>query len=120
LSKIQKSNLTLGKYLGQLYMTGIVSKDAYEEAKLSGASDDAAAWFTLLYSAFEFGLLNTGVGEHIMPELRAEALSSKNMLKTLGNLKPISKYSSNTEKHRWFNSISNLAKRAAHADFYDL
>lgn len=61
----------LGSILSKAYMTGITVKDTYGEAKNAGASDLDATLLTLGYAAGEYALLSTGIGEWIMPELRA-------------------------------------------------
>ena len=45
--------------------------DTYGEAKAAGASDLDATLLTLGYAAGEYAILNTGIGEWILPELRA-------------------------------------------------
>ena len=53
-------------------MTAITVGDTYGEAKYeAGASDTEATLLTLGYAAAEAALLNTGVGEWILPELKA-------------------------------------------------
>jgi len=52
-------------------MTGITVKDMYGEAKAAGASDTDAALLTIGYAAAEYALLSTGLGELVLPELRA-------------------------------------------------
>nr|DAR76487.1 MAG TPA: hypothetical protein [Caudoviricetes sp.] len=52
-------------------MTGITVQDMYQEAKNAGASDKLATGLTLGYAAAEAKLLNTGIGEWVLPELRA-------------------------------------------------
>jgi hypothetical protein len=53
-------------------MTGITVQDTYGEAKAAGASDMEAALLTLGYAAGEAAILNTGLGEWIMPELQGD------------------------------------------------
>ena len=78
-SKLKSIN-KLGEYLSKLYMTGIVAGDSFGEAKEAGLSDIEAALFTLGYGAAEYKLLSTGIGEHILPELRAEKTRMRTML----------------------------------------
>jgi hypothetical protein len=58
-------------------MTAITVADTYGEAKSAGASDLGATALTLGYAATEYALLNTGIGEWILPELRAERYKAK-------------------------------------------
>jgi hypothetical protein len=51
-------------------MTGITVQNAYGEAIKQGANPMDAFLYTLGYAAAEWKLLNTGVGEWILPELR--------------------------------------------------
>jgi hypothetical protein len=67
-------------------MTGITVADTYGEAKQAGASDFDATMLTLGYAAGEYALLNTGIGEWILPELRAGKYKSKAMMKALTKL----------------------------------
>jgi len=48
--------------------------DTYQEAKNAGASDSLAALTTMGYAAAEYALLSTGLGEWILPELRASRM----------------------------------------------
>ena len=57
--------------ISKAYMTGITVKDMYGEAKAAGASDTDAALLTIGYTAAEYALLSTGLGELVLPELRA-------------------------------------------------
>lgn len=68
-----------GKLLSRAYMTLLTTNDMYEEAKDAGASDTDAMLLTLGYSAGEWALLSTDIGQWILPELRAERQKSKIM-----------------------------------------
>ncbi len=61
----------IGEILSKGYMTAITVGDTYGEAKQAGASDLDATLLTLGYAAGEYAILNTGLGEWILPELRA-------------------------------------------------
>lgn len=76
----------IGEVLSKGYMTGITVADTYGEAKQAGASDFDATMLTLGYAAGEYALLNTGIGEWILPELRAGKYKSKAMMKALTKL----------------------------------
>jgi len=52
-------------------MTGITVNDMFDEAREAGMSDFGAMAMTLGYAAAEYALLSTGIGEMILPELRA-------------------------------------------------
>lgn len=66
-----------GSIISKAYMTGITTMDSYNQAKQEGASDTQAAMLALGYSIGEYAILNTSIGEMVMPELRLD----KQMLK---------------------------------------
>lgn len=76
----------IGEVLSKGYMTGITVADTYGEAKQAGASDFDATMLTLGYAAGEYALLNTGIGEWILPELRADKYKAKAIAKALTQL----------------------------------
>lgn len=61
-----------GSVISKAYMTGITTMDSYNQAKQEGATDLQATMLALGYSAGEYALLNTAIGEMVMPELRIE------------------------------------------------
>lgn len=61
-----------GSLLSKAYMTGITTLDSYNQAKAEGASDLQATFLALGYAAGEYALLNTAIGEMVLPELRLE------------------------------------------------
>lgn len=77
----------LGEVLSKGYMTGITVIDTYGEAKQAGASDLDATLLTLGYAAGEYALLNTGIGDWILPELRANRYKNKAIAEALAGLK---------------------------------
>lgn len=81
-----KSYQKIGEVLSKGYMTGITVADTYGEAKQAGASDLDATMLTLGYAAGEYALLNTGIGEWILPELRADRYKSRAIAKALTQL----------------------------------
>ena len=74
------------KLISQIYMTGITTMDMYNEAKQQGASDTQAMLLTLGYSFAEFGLLNTDIGQWMMPELRLDRQRLKKAVQMLGEI----------------------------------
>lgn len=82
--KFMKSYQHIGEILSKGYMTAITVGDTYGEAKYeAGASDTEATLLTLGYAAAEAALLNTGVGEWILPELKASGLKTKAIIKAI-------------------------------------
>lgn len=74
LEKYMESYHDLGSVISKAYMTGITVQDTYGEAKANGASDLEALALTLGYAAGEAWILNTGLGEWIIPEAQGEKL----------------------------------------------
>jgi hypothetical protein len=68
-------------------MTGITTADSFSEAKEAGLSDAEAAIFTLVYGLGEYGILNTNLGDHILPELRVDKVRWQNIAKTISGFK---------------------------------
>lgn len=83
LDSYMKGYNKIGSIMSKAYMTGITVKDSYGEAKLAGATDLEATLLSLGYAAGEYWILNTAIGEHILPELRAERAQTRSMLRAL-------------------------------------
>ena len=58
-------------------MVGITTQDMFQEAVNAGASDKVAMAMTLGYTALEAKLLNTNLGEWVLPELRTQKYATK-------------------------------------------
>ena len=86
LDSFMKGYQKLGEVMSKGYMTAITVGDTYGEAKQAGASDLDATLLTLGYAAGEYALLNTGLGEWILPELRARRYKSQAIAKALANI----------------------------------
>ena len=71
LENYMKDYYNIGGVLSKAYMTMLTVNDIYGEALEAGASDTDAALLTAGYAAAEYALLSTGLGEWILPELRA-------------------------------------------------
>lgn len=113
-----KSNYKIGEYLSKAYMTGVTVADSYGEAKLSGASDLEAALFTLGYAAGEMAILNTQLGEWILPELRVEKQKMRQIIKQLsGNQPPVT--ASTKEKVGWMKGIIRAGKEWFNGEMAD-
>lgn len=83
---VRKAN-NIGSPLSKAYMTGITVQDTYGDAKAAGASDLEAALLTLGYAGGEAWILNTGLGEWILPELHIDKFKNKAIAKAL--FKPV-------------------------------
>lgn len=104
-----KSNYKIGEYLSKAYMTGVTVADSYGEAKNAGASDLEAALFTLGYAAGEMAILNTQLGEWILPELRIEKQKMRKIIKELTGKQP-PQTASTAEKIGWMKKIIQTGK----------
>lgn len=79
-----KSYYKIGEILSKGYMTAITVGDTYGEAKYEGgASDIEATLLTLGYGAAELALLNSNIGEWILPELKNSGLKNKKIVEAL-------------------------------------
>jgi hypothetical protein len=77
---------------------------------------------TLGYAAGEAAILNTGLGEWIMPELQGEKLKYRGMLDAITKqVKPLSENAKNTAtkeaKQNWFKQIFNVGKKLVKDDY---
>lgn len=113
----------IGGAISKAYMTGITVNDIYDESKQAGASDNAAASLTLGYAAAEAILLNTGLGERFLPELRAARQENGGIIKALGkNAKDIysqleTQAETPEQKVNFFKKMFNIGKTIANADY---
>jgi hypothetical protein len=84
MEKFMKAYQHLGSTLSKGYMTAVTVGDTFGEAKYeAGASDTEAMWLTLGYAAAEAALLNSPIGEWILPELKASGAHRRKVLETL-------------------------------------
>ena len=109
----------IGEVLSKTYMTAITVEDTYGEAKLAGASDLEATMLTLGYAAGEYWILNTGIGEHILPELKDEGFRSKAIAKALTKdvRKDLETINSKEEKISFIKNLFNKGKNIAILDY---
>lgn len=116
-----KSYYKIGEILSKGYMTAITVGDTYGEAKYEGgASDIEATLLTLGYGAAELALLNSNIGEWILPELKNSGLKNKKIIEALKTSIPEEMReqaidtSSRAAKENfvkfWFNKGKELAK----------
>lgn len=113
----------IGEILSKGYMTAITVGDTYGEAKYeAGASDIEATLLTLGYAAAEAALLNTGVGEWILPELKASGLKNKAIIKAVTEVPEKMRLTSNNVLSRegkkesakyWFTKGKEVAEKLA-------
>ena len=70
---IKQAN-NIGSPISKAYMTALTVQDTYGEARAAGASHLEAALLTVGYAAGEAKILNTELGQWILPELQGERL----------------------------------------------
>ena len=118
-----KDYYNTGSILSKAYMTLLTVNDTYDQAKQAGASDTLAALTTLGYASAEYALLSTGLGEWVMPELRANRMQNKAILKaltkdTIKSFEVESSKATTTEaKHAFWNKAINFGKKIFNADY---
>lgn len=122
LDKTLKHGQELSKHLSMAYMTGITTADSYGEAKQQGASDIEAALFALGYTAGEYALLSSDLGQWILPELKMEKFQNRQIAKALSK---VTKEAGNINeptgkvKEKWYKSLFNYGKQLASQDYSD-
>lgn len=101
--------------LAKAYMTGITVQDTYGEAKAAGASDMEAALLTIGYAAGEAAILNTGLGEWIMPELQGEKFKMRAIANALTKeiREANEKYVTDKVKKTWVQKILDTGRKIA-------
>jgi len=72
-----------GEEISKAYMTLLTVNDIYGEAKEAGATDFDSALITAGYAAMEYALLSTDIGKWVLPELRANRIENKAIVKAL-------------------------------------
>lgn len=115
-SKSQK----VSEVLSKLYMTGITTQDGYSEAKAAGADDATAALYALFYAAGEYAIINSNIGEWILPEKKIGAELNRRALNTifssLSKSKP-SATATKSEKLSWIQNVAKEAKKKLSSDY---
>lgn len=59
-----------GSNIGRIWMTGYAAQNTYNEARHEGASRGEAAAMALIFTAAEYAIMRTGLGERLFPELQ--------------------------------------------------
>lgn len=88
---VEKLSTAYNKFnssLATIYMTGITAADSFNQAKVDGLSDRQAALYTIGYSAAEFALLKTDIGQWVLPEAKFDKYKLKTIIeKSAPNIK---------------------------------
>lgn len=124
LKKSFEQGQKMASNLSIAYMTGVTTASAYGEAKEEGLSDIEAALFTLGYTAGEYALLKSDLGQWILPELKQERRYFKAMAKAaLGE--EAKKGAEKAEEEAFkklsrFRKIFELGKKAYHGELNEV
>jgi hypothetical protein len=101
-------------------MTGITTQDGYSEAKAAGADDVTAALFALGYAAGEYAIINSRLGDWILPEKRVASEMDRRTAATLFSSLVKSKPAQNAtkaEKSKWVHRVFESAKNKLNSDY---
>lgn len=60
----------IGSNIGRIWMTGYAAQNVYNEARHEGATGGEAALMALTFTAAEYAIMRTGLGERLFPELQ--------------------------------------------------
>ena len=125
LDSFVKGYNNLGAVISKGYMTAITVGDTFGEAKLQGASDMDATLLTLGYAVGEYAILSTGLGEWVLPELRAGKYKNQAIARALTNLrkdsesihKQIGGDLAKESKKNYIKKVFNVGKKIATAEY---
>ena len=88
---VEKLSTAYNKFnsnLATIYMTGITAADSFNQAKVDGLSDREAALYAVGYSAAEFALLKTDIGQWVLPEAKFDKYKLRTIIeKSAPNIK---------------------------------
>lgn len=121
-----KGYQSLGSVISKAYMNGITTLDTYGEAKEAGATDFEAAMVAIGYAAQEAAILNTGIGEWILPELRADKFKNKAIVRAITQdainagdsaIERSIKKLPNETKKAYINRLFKIGKKIAKAEY---
>ena len=110
----------ISSVISKLYMTGITTQDGYSEAKAAGADDVTAALFALGYAAGEYAIINSRLGDWILPEKRVASEMDRKTAATLFSSLVKSKPAQNAtkaEKSKWVHRVFESAKNKLNSDY---
>lgn len=110
----------ISEVISKLYMTGITTQDGYSEAKAAGADDVTAALYALGYAAGEYAIINSRLGDWILPEKRIGAEMDRKTAQTLVSSLVKSKPTQNatkSEKQKWVSRVFESAKNKLSSDY---
>lgn len=110
----------ISEVISKLYMTGITTQDGYSEAKAAGADDVTAALFALGYAAGEYAIINSRLGDWILPEKRIasemDRRTATTLFSSLIKSKP-AQTATKAEKSNWVHRVFESAKTKLSSDY---
>ncbi len=119
-----KSYNKLGEQIARTYMTAITVQDTYGEALQAGATSNEATILTLGYAFLENKLLKSDIGRWIYPELRADKMRYKGIVKGLNLIDPETRAIGNNlrtatteQKNTWINKLFKTGQKIASLDY---
>lgn len=119
-----KSYNKLGEQIARTYMTAITVQDTYGEALQAGATSNEATMLTLGYAFLENKLLKSDIGRWIYPELRADKMRYKGIVKGLNLIDPETRAIGNNlrtatteQKNTWISKLFKTGQKIASLDY---
>ncbi len=119
-----KSYNKLGEQIGRIYMTAITVQDTYGEALQAGATSNEATMLTLGYAFLENKLLKSDIGRWIYPELRADKMRYKGIVRGLNLIDPETRAIGNNlrtatteQKNTWISKLFKTGQKIASLDY---
>lgn len=120
LSDKLQSYQKIGANLSKVYMTGITVADTYNIAKQEGATDNEAALLALVHTGFEWKVLNLGISEQMLPELRMNKVRVKQAISqwVKSQEKQPAASAAQEVKEGWLKNTINRAQKLFNGDYH--
>lgn len=111
----------IGSPISKAYMIGLTVGDTYQEAKDNGATDLEAALLTVGYAIGETAILNSELGEWILPELHNKEFKNKAIAEALLSdvREAQQQYAGSQSKKGLIKTIVNIGKKIASRDIQE-
>ena len=102
----------IGETISKAYMTGITTADSYREAKANGASDIEASLLAIGMTYGEWKILNSDIGEHILPELKADRKNNKALAEALVKVKNLEEGTTREARNSWAAKVIDIGRKS--------
>lgn len=102
----------IGETISKAYMTGITTADSYREAKANGASDVEASLLAIGMTYGEWKILNSDIGEHILPELKATRKNNEALAKALVKVKNLEEGTTREARNSWAAKVIDIGRKS--------